>query len=232
MESKKSPRADIEKERTTYFLMGFIVVLASFFVLMEWGSDPPEYSDWQNLVPAFMESEFIGNVELSKEVPLEIIPEKVLPEIIYEGYQIADEISLPEQLFVDSLAMKKESEIEIPEEDYLNYSNEPEHPEPIYTEAETMPQYPGGTTELIRFIYRHIEYPSVALKQRIQGRVWCSFIVNKDGSLSDIQIEKGVYSFLDDEAVRVLKLMPNWIPGKEKGEPVRVKVYIPIVFKR
>jgi protein TonB len=98
--------------------------------------------------------------------------------------------------------------------------------------AETMPQFPGGQTALIRFIYENIQYPPVALKQRIEGRVWCSFIVEADGSISNIRLEESVYIFLDEEAVRVLKKMPAWSPGRTKGENVRVKIYIPIVFKR
>ena len=232
METKKTPRADIERERTTYFLIGFIVVLSSFFVLMEWESDPPDSSDWQNLMPAFIESEFIGNIEYKEVPPIEITPENKLPEIVYEGYQVADEVSPPEELFIDSVS-DVERILEIPKEEQLAIpQEESDHSEQVYTEAETAPQFPGGVTELIRFIYKNIEYPSVALKQRIEGRVWCSFIVNKDGSISGVEIEKGVYSFLDDEALRVLKLMPNWLPGKKDDEPVRVKVYVPIVFKR
>ena len=94
-----------------------------------------------------------------------------------------------------------------------------------------MPQFPGGNVELIRFIYSHIQYPQAALKQRIQGRVWCSFIVDRDGTISDVALEQGIYIFLDEEALRVLKTMPPWIPGKTQGESVRVKVYLPIVFK-
>ena len=102
----------------------------------------------------------------------------------------------------------------------------------VAASAESMPQFPGGQTELIRFLYKNIQYPAIALKQKIEGRVWCSFIVEKDGSISNVNLEEGVYIFLDDEAVRVLKMMPNWVPGRTNGEYVGVKVYIPVVFKR
>ena len=230
METKKSPYADLEKERTIYFLMGFIVVLSSFFVLMEWESRPPDSSDWQNLTPVFVESELIGNIETPKASE-EIIPEKIFPEIIYEDYQVVEEILPSKEVVVDSLLPAEEKQIEIPTVKEPEIPDELDRPDLIYTEAEVTPQYPGGIVELIRFIYEHIQYPSAALKQRIQGRVWCSFIVNKDGSVSDVQLEKGVYVFLDDEAIRVLELMPSWIPGRKDDKPVRMKVYIPIVFK-
>ena len=143
METKKTPRADIERERTTYFLIGFIVVLSSFFVLMEWESDPPDYLDWQNLMPAFIESEFIGNIESKEVPPVEITPEETLPEIVYEGYQVADEVSPPEELFVDSVS-EAERILEIPKEEPPAIpQEEPEQPEQVYTEVETTPQFPG-----------------------------------------------------------------------------------------
>lgn len=235
MESKKTSRADIEKERTLYFLMGFIVVLSSFFVLMEWGAATPEYSDWQNLTPVFVENEFNAGLESpdnqnSAEVPEEIILETTLPPIVYEGYQVTEDVSPPEELFADSLLVTKE-EIEISPE-ITPPAEETELSDPVLADAEVMPQFFGGQQALVRFIYQHIEYPSAALRQRIEGRVWCSFVVNKDGSISELQVERGVYSFLDDEAIRVLNLMPNWVPGSINRKPVRVKVYVPIYFKR
>ena len=232
METKKSPKADIEKNRTIYLLMGFVVVLSSFFVLIEWETSSPDLPDWQNLMPAFVESEFsvgTNNSDISEEVVADV----VMPEIVYEGYHVVDEILPEEEFFADSIAsVSIVNPIEIPAEKKSDPQVvEPEMVEPVHTEAEVMPYFPGGTTELIRFIYQHIQYPSAALKQRIQGRVWCSFIVNANGQVSDVQLEEGVYIFLDDEAIRVLNLMPPWIPGKNKGEPVRVKVYIPVVFK-
>lgn len=230
MKEKKSPQANLEKERPLYFLMGFIVVLSSFFVLMEWESSPPDYSDWQNLVPVFIESEYMGVVE-TPEPPEEIVVEEVEPEIVYDDYEVVDEIEeIPNEIPVDSLLMEQEEQLN-ENQTSLQEPEEVIEDEPVYTQADVVPQFPGGTNALIRFIYQNMEYPSVALKQRIQGRVWCSFIVNKDGSVSHVKLEEGVYIFLDEEAERVLKMLPNWTPGLVNGEPVRIKVYIPIVFK-
>ena len=92
-------------------------------------------------------------------------------------------------------------------------------------------EFPGGKIALIRYIYQNIQYPSVAIKQRIQGRVVSSFIINEDGSISDITLIQGVYSFLDDEVLRVLRSMPSWKPAMKDGKAVKSKVIVPIVFR-
>jgi len=92
-------------------------------------------------------------------------------------------------------------------------------------------QFQDGKTALLRYIYQNIHYPPAALRQRINGRVVCSFIVNEDGSLSDITLVQGVYVFLDDEVLRVVRSMPLWKPAMKDGKPVKIKYIMPVVFK-
>lgn len=92
-------------------------------------------------------------------------------------------------------------------------------------------QFQDGKTALLRYIYQNIHYPPAALKQRINGRVICSFIVNEDGSLSDVTLIQGVYIFLDDEVLRVIRSMPQWKPAMKDGKPVKIKYIMPVVFK-
>jgi len=89
----------------------------------------------------------------------------------------------------------------------------------------------GGRTALLRYIYQNIEYPSAAFKQRIHGRVVCSFIINEDGSISDITLVQGVYAFLDDEVLRVIRSMPVWKPAMKDGKAIKNKCIIPVVFR-
>jgi len=92
-------------------------------------------------------------------------------------------------------------------------------------------QFQDGKAALLRYIYQNIHYPPAALKQRINGRVVCSFIVNEDGSLSDVTLVQGVYVFLDDEVLRVIRSMPLWKPALKDGKPVKIKYVMPVVFK-
>ena len=97
--------------------------------------------------------------------------------------------------------------------------------------VEKMPEFPGGSAELMKFLSTNLKYPASALKDSIQGRVVATFIVEKDGSTSNVKVVKHVSDDLDAEAVRVIELMPKWIPGMQKGEAVRVKYTVPVTFR-
>ena len=101
----------------------------------------------------------------------------------------------------------------------------------VFTVVEQMPEYPGGEGALFKFIKKNITYPDSARNNDIQGRVVVGFVVNEDGSLSDVSIKKGISRDLDEEAVRVIKLLPNFKPGKQQGKPVKVAYVLPIAFK-
>lgn len=101
----------------------------------------------------------------------------------------------------------------------------------IYEIVDTPPTYPGGDAALLKFISDNIKYPEDAMKAGISGRVFTRFIINEDGSLSDIVVIRGVNSSLDAEAIRVVKAMPKWTPGKVDGKAVKVRYALPLVFK-
>lgn len=103
--------------------------------------------------------------------------------------------------------------------------------EDVFMVVEEMPQYPGGTDALLKFLADNIKYPQSAENAKIQGRVIASFVVTKAGKVSDINIVRGVDPELDDEAVRVIKMMPDWTPGRQRGEAVNVKYTIPVTFR-
>ena len=97
--------------------------------------------------------------------------------------------------------------------------------------VEQMPEFPGGTSELMKFLSMNIKYPEAAEKAGLQGRVVVTFIVEKDGTVSNAKVVKSVSEELDAEALRVINAMPKWKPGMQKGQPVRVKYTIPISFR-
>ena len=101
----------------------------------------------------------------------------------------------------------------------------------VLEKAEVMPQFPGGDQAMMDFVAKNVQYPKEAMEKGISGRVFVSFIVEKDGSISETEIVKGIGGGCDEEAVRVVKAMPKWKPGKEKGKPVRVSYMMPIFFK-
>lgn len=100
----------------------------------------------------------------------------------------------------------------------------------VYDTVEQMPEFPGGMPAMIEFLQTNLKYPSDAKKQNVGGRVLVMFVVETDGSISNVRLAKKVFPSLDAEAVRVVKAMPKWNPGKEKGKPVRVNFSLPVVF--
>jgi len=100
-----------------------------------------------------------------------------------------------------------------------------------FVDLEVMPEPFGGATTWSKFLSKNLRYPEMAIDQHIQGKVWVSFIIEKDGTLSNFKVVKGVGYGLDEEALRVLKLAPAWKPGIQNGQPVRVQYNIPINFQ-
>ena len=101
----------------------------------------------------------------------------------------------------------------------------------VFDVVEVMPQYPGGQIAMLQYLMKNIKYPEQAMKEGIQGRVTVRFIVEKDGSISDVKPVLSVHPLLNKEAVRVVKSMPKWSPGKHNGKPVRVRFNLPVMFK-
>jgi len=100
----------------------------------------------------------------------------------------------------------------------------------VYNEVEVMPEFPGGYAALVEFLVKNIQYPEQAKKDSITGKVFVQFIINETGKVTDPKVLKGVNPALDAEAVRVVGAMPDWTPGKNKGETVKVAFTIPIMF--
>ena len=101
----------------------------------------------------------------------------------------------------------------------------------VFDVVEVMPQFPGGQIAMMKYIMENMKYPKQAMKEGIQGRVAVRFIVEKDGSISDVKPILSVHPLLNKEAVRVVESMPKWTPGKQNGKPVRVRFNLPIMFK-
>ena len=103
--------------------------------------------------------------------------------------------------------------------------------EVIYQTVDEMPEFPGGVEALMDYVSRNVKYPESAKENNLQGRVLVKFVIEKDGSVSNVEVGRGWGNELDDEAVRVVKAMPKWKPGKQEGKPVRVSFMLPINFK-
>jgi len=180
----------------------------------------------------FEENAVKNQVKAEEISPLEEIAKFTQP-VIVEDELIEQDLKDFQEIFFSSDSIDTSSAFEedtlLPYKGItqLNQESDIVVTEERYTEA----KFQDGRIDLLRYIYQNIEYPSAAYKQRINGRVICSFIINEDGSISDVTLVQGLYIFLDDEVLRVINSMPVWQPAMEYGKPVKVKYVVPVVFR-
>lgn len=228
MEVKKSPKADLEGGIGMSILMGMIVGLAVLFVGFEWSTkDVQVVSADEGVADIIAEEEIeITRPENTPPPP----PPPPAPAVAEVLTVVDDDVELEQQDIVssedDASAAQTETFVApVVEEE------EEESAQQIFTVVEKQPEFPGGTAELFKYLSKAIKYPVIAQENGIQGRVVCSFVVNRDGSIVDIQVMRGVDPSLDKEAVRVISEMPKWKPGEQRGKPVRVRFILPVQFR-
>ncbi len=158
----------------------------------------------------------------------EIIQVPVVVDSVPVPVEKKKEESLPVEEKKDDVAAKDSAEAGKGQSEKGNGSGEDNG---IYTTIDVYPRFPGGDQARIYFLRTHIRYPEVALKAGIQGTIMAVFVIEIDGSVSNIEITKGINKYCDEEAMRVIKSMPPWEPGKRSGRPVRVMVRMPLIFK-
>ena len=227
MEVKKSPKADLEGRRTTWLLFGFILVLAAMFVAFEWTERDKQIVTETGIVEPIFEEEMIPITEQQEQQQAPPPPEAPKME---EVLQIADNDANVEESTIQSSEDDNTQAVEIK---YVPVEVEEEELEEqqIFQVVEEMPEFPGGMAECLKFIGKNIKYPTIAQENGVQGRVIIQFVVNQDGSIVDPVVMRSVDPYLDKEALRVIKMMPKWKPGKQRGKPVRVKYTVPVTFK-
>lgn len=234
MEVKKNYKADLEHTRTSRFLIGLALALSAFIVLMEYSvkdSDALLDSDFLDEIAEDME--FLPPIEDNTPMPPE---EMTLNQS--DRIEVVEEIKKDEedQETLEEIQTEVLTETEL-EEDKEEEKVEPveieEKQEEIKTarELDDLPIFPGGTAQLIKWLTNNLKYPESAKKDKISGKVIVEFVVNKDGSVSDAKLVKKVDPLLDNEALRVVRMMPKWEPGLIKGKPCRTLVHLPVIFK-
>ena len=226
MEIKKSPKADLEGKKTTGLLIGLVLILAVLFVAFEWTERDKQVTTDTGIVEPIFEEEMIPITEQEEQKQAPPPPEAPKME---EVLQIADNEADVEESTITSTEETNEA-VEIKYVEPIVEEEEPVEPE-IFMVVEKMPEFPGGMGECLKFLAKNIKYPVIAQENGIQGRVIVQFVVNQDGSIVDPVVMRAVDPYLDKEALRVIKMMPKWKPGMQRGKAVRVKYTVPVTFR-
>jgi protein TonB len=225
MEIKKSPKADLEGKKSTWMLVGYVIVLAFMFVAFEWTERDKVIDTSQALVDVVFEEEIIPLTQQPENIPP---PPPEAPSIA-EALQIVEDDANVEQTVVASTEDLGEK-VEVKYVPVAVVEEEPDEVT-IFEVVENMPEFPGGMAALMQFLSKNIKYPTIAQENGTQGKVSVQFVVNRDGTVVDPVIVRSVDPYLDKEALRVISQMPKWKPGMQRGKAVRVKYTVPVSFR-
>lgn len=237
MKQQKSDIPTVEEHRATAFLLGLVLVLSVLYVAFQYNSAPQDMdlSDQSlddlvqdiELHPAMDDKEMVNTMAVQP-------PQKTFSERIKA-------VDQPLKQQIEKLSVSTTSPLLVGdgEAEALNAKLSAALPPiPVASEqplnfriVQQMPEFPGGGSAFIQWLTHQLRYPPLAQSQKIQGRVVVSFIVNKDGSIADVKLEKSVNALLDREALRVIRMMPRWKPGVHNNQPCRTMVAVPVVFK-
>lgn len=226
MEKKKNPKADLEKSRGMFFLIGLVVAMAAVFTAFNISTKTSTVEVFGRIDEVFIDEDPIMPTRDPEKIE-EIKPQKQ-PDI-QELVIVDNETNDDEDIFVDSEANEADSydivqtvsltkEIDEGKDIPLNF-------------ASKMPVFPGGEIGLMKYISDHVDYPSLAREQGIEGKVYVRFCVTKYGTVDRVSIARGADPLLDKEALRVVKLLPKWQPGENGGRKVSVWYTVPINFQ-
>ncbi len=212
------------KESDLFFAMGMIVAISALLVAFEWSSNrqvPKIYSS-EVFVPEELD------IDLTRRTPEPPKPRIEPPEVVVPDEIVAVDGPVEHQPIFTTEDQPEPPRV-IPAPPVPRSIEEPvESPLEF---AEVSPDFIGGQAALMKFLSENIRYPQVDIEMGNEGRVICTFVVEKDGSITDIQVVRGVSPGIDKEAVRVISEMPDWRPGFQNGRAVRVKFTLPVYFK-
>ena len=224
MQVKKSEQASLEKDKLVYVLMGLVFTLSLVYAALEWTER--EVTKYEVTDTEFLFEEEVEIQQTTQETPPPPPPPAV-QEV--EVLNVVEDNVETESIEVNT-EDDKEAEVVIAAP--VEAPVEEEEEEVVFVVVESMPEFPGGQQALFKYLSENVKYPVIAQENGIQGRVICQFVVNKDGSIVDVEVVRsGGDASLDKEAIRVIKSMPKWKPGKQRGKAVRVKYTVPVNFK-
>lgn len=217
MEPKKNPKADLNKQRGLFFQVGMITSLGLMLTAFNWAQREGGAGDLGTLV-----------IEEPVEVEVPQTEQKVQPPPPPPPpvLEVVEDNELVEEDDIQSTEVTQDTKIDIP---VIEPEEGPSEPE-IFTVVEEMPTFPGGDQALLEYMAKNTKYPPLARENGLQGIVVVTFVVDEKGNISNVQVLRGIGGGCDEEAIRVVKSMPAWKPGKQRGMPVRVQYNLPFRF--
>ncbi|WP_346862090.1 energy transducer TonB [uncultured Draconibacterium sp.] len=226
IENKKSEKANLENKKSIFFLIGLVIALSSVLYAFEWKtstSDAAMEFDTHDYTPE--EYIFIPRTPAEKkEIPKPMVQVEII-KLVENDQQVDD-------IFADFSSEPDDGlEIDFSNPVFKPSENPLDKPDDIFIHVEIMPEFPGGKQALLSYLANNVKYPLIAQENGIKGKVYVSFVIDELGNINDVDLLRGVDSALDNEALRVVRGMPKWKPGKQAGKAVKVRYTVPIYFE-
>lgn len=221
MELKKNPESNLENKRGVYFLAGLMLALGIVLISFEWTKYEGQAASLGELQLDLEEEEMIPITQQQPPPPPPPPPQTTIIEIVEDDEELEDELE------IEDTEMDEDEVIE-----FVEMEEEVVEAPQIFQIVEEMPVFPGGEAKLFEYLGKNMSYPAIARDAGIQGIVYVQFIVLEDGKIDpdNVEILRSVHPALDKEAIRVVKSMPAWNPGRQRGKAVRVYFKLPIRF--
>ncbi|MEQ8304581.1 MAG: energy transducer TonB [Cyclobacteriaceae bacterium] len=222
MEVKKTEKADLNKKTSFFFSIGLLITMSIVVMAFEWrDSEKQDVDLMAKNVNTFEEMLEIPPTEQPPPPPPEIQQPQIIEvpdeEEIEEEIQVKFDVEVTEDTKVQQIVIQAAE----PEEEV----------EEIFTIVEDPASPQGGMTAFYKYVGDKIKYPAQARRMGVEGRVFVQFVIDKDGSITEVVAVKGIGAGCDEEAVRILQGSPKWKPGKQRGKPVKQRMVLPITFK-
>ncbi len=227
MEVKKNDKVNLEKRKGIFFQLGLVIVLSVCLIAFEWTSGERGDNPFDTGNEQVIEEEMIPITEMEQQQQ-EIPPD--IPKVTDIFDIVEDDVVIDNEILFEDDETSLDDEIQMYD---INLDEEVEAEEDeIFVIVEDMPTFRGGDVNKFRdWVQKRVKYPQIASENGIQGKVFIMFVVEPDGSVSNVQILRGVDPALDDEAKKVVMESPKWTPGKQRGAPVRVRFSITVNFQ-
>ena len=222
MEIKKDAKYDLEKIKGLFFQGGLILALAAVLVAFEWKKTDGGDGNLDQMQIIDIPEEMVEITRQEEPPPPPPEQNTTELEIVDDDVEVEDDLDINSEDDMDT----EVGDFVAPVDDVEPVIVEAE----IFQIVEEMPLFPGGEEALLAYLGKNISYPQMAKESNIQGTVYIGFVVEADGSITNVKVLRGIGGGCDEEAIRVVKSMPRWAPGKQRGKPVRVQFNLPIKF--
>ncbi len=224
MEERKSKKVDIDSWCGVFFEIGLVIALAVCLMAFEWKTYEKAGKTKTNQTISNFEEEI---VQITKREEAPPPPKSEVPTTLINI--VEDNVIIEDDILVNTEA-DQSTEVNTYVPPVVEKEEQTVQEEEIFTIVEEQPEFPGGEEARIKFITENIKYPQIAKENGIEGKVFITFVVEKDGSISNVRLLRDIGGGCGEEAIRVVKAMPKWKPGKQRGQAVRVQFNMPINF--